>query len=229
MKDGRRENMATSFKGLLWIILGIGIAGNVLHWWNFSIFFRGWWTLFIIIPSIFGVIRNGFRSSSGFWLIVGCVLLFSSRSAISVGWIVKLIIPLALVFAGMRMLMRGRAIQFGGNAYSNNTGNGMKITAVFNGKEEHYPNDLFFGGEATAVFGGADLDLRNAVIENDVTINAEAVFGGVDLKLPIDVNVKVRSSAVFGGVDNHITRAEVPSWPTVYINATAVFGGVDIH
>ena len=36
--------------GIVFIVLGLIIAGNVLGITNIKIFFNGWWTLFIIIP-----------------------------------------------------------------------------------------------------------------------------------------------------------------------------------
>ena len=48
-----------------------------------------------------------------------------------------------------------------------------------------------------AVFGGAELDLREARLEShEVTIDVKAVFGGVDV-------VRIGGKAVFGGVSVH--------------------------
>jgi hypothetical protein len=64
-------------------------------------------------------------------------------------------------------------------------GGGMKdgktpgYTAVFSGQDVRI-TDEFFGANLTAVFGGVDLDLREAVIKQDVVINGMVVFGGVD-------------------------------------------------
>ena len=62
----------------------------------------------------------------------------------------------------------------------------------------------------------------------DVTIDVTAIFGGVEVYLPDDVNVKLTSTALFGAAENSAKRADVPEWPTVYIRATSIFGGVEI-
>ena len=80
----------------------------------------------------------------------------------------------------------------------------------------------------SAVFGGVKCDLRNAVIEKDCAITATGIFGGVDIILPDDVNVKINSNSILGGVSDKNHRAAVPGAVTVYINATCMFGGVEI-
>ena len=71
-----------------------------------------------------------------------------------------------------------------------------------------------------------ECDLRKAIIENDCAIQVTAVFGGIDIMVPDNVNVKVNSNSIFGGVSNK-TSAN-PNAPTLYINATCMFGGADI-
>ena len=56
--------------GLLLIIVGIGYAGDTLGFWNFTIFFAGWWTLFIIIPCIVSLIQRGVNGGN----LIGLVL-----------------------------------------------------------------------------------------------------------------------------------------------------------
>ena len=50
------------------------------------------------------------------------------------------------------------------------------------------------------------LYLRSAIIVEDVTIDATAIFGGIEIYLPDDVNVKLTSTALFGASDNGVKR-----------------------
>lgn len=43
-----------------------------------------------------------------------------------------------------------------------------------------------------------DLLLGNATIENGAVIDALAIFGGVDIKLPDNVNVETSTLPIFG-------------------------------
>jgi len=86
----------------------------------------------------------------------------------------------------------------------------------------------FKGGEAFAMFGGVELDLRSATIaQEEVVIDASALFGGVDLQVPESWNVAVEGHGIFGGYDDK-TLHTMPedARPRVVITGNAVFGGV---
>ncbi|MGN0467225.1 MAG: LiaF domain-containing protein, partial [Acutalibacteraceae bacterium] len=71
-------------------------------------------------------------------------------------------------------------------------------------------------------------DLRNAVIESDCAISATSIFGGIDIFVPDNINVKINSNSIFGGVSQKNRRPNVQNAVTVYINATCMFGGVEV-
>ena len=105
--------------------------------------------------------------------------------------------------------------------YSNN----LKDKIELIGTDE---DEIFKGAELTAVFGGIKLDLRNAVFESDTAINACCIFGGADILLPDNVNIKVNSNSLFGGIDNKKHQNSKDNVHTVYLNGTCIFGGVDV-
>ncbi len=84
--------------GITLILLGLIMLLNVLGITNISIFFAGWWTLFIIIPSLFGIINERKKSYYVFSFILGIILLAASQDIIS--WLnvwIYIIIDLLLV------------------------------------------------------------------------------------------------------------------------------------
>ena len=42
--------------GIAIIALGVIFGGNAIGLFNFNVFFDGWWTLFIIVPSVISLI-----------------------------------------------------------------------------------------------------------------------------------------------------------------------------
>ena len=53
---------------------------------------------------------------------------------------------------------------------------------------------------AFAMFGGVDLDLREAKFETpEVRITAVAICGGIDIKVSPEVVVQVEGAGIFGG------------------------------
>ena len=60
-----------------------------------------------------------------------------------------------------------------------------------------------------AVLGGIDLDYTEAEFPPGVTeITAFAFFGGIELKVPDDLNVEVQAVPILGGVDNQARGGE---------------------
>jgi hypothetical protein len=81
-----------------------------------------------------------------------------------------------------------------------------------------------------AVFGGVELDLREARLESqEITIEIKAIFGGVEVVLPDDVIAVVDGMGIFGGfADEASSRQAPPGAPVVRIGGKAVFGGVNV-
>jgi hypothetical protein len=82
-----------------------------------------------------------------------------------------------------------------------------------------------------AVFGGVDLDLRQAQLEErEVTIDAKAVFGGVNVVVPEDITVLIDGSGVFGGFGGDAEDVQPPAGgPVLRVVGKAVFGGVAVQ
>jgi len=212
--------------GAVFLFIGIGFAGDVLDLWEFTLFFRGWWTLFIIVPCIISIINSEIRAGNVISLIIGVALLLAAQDIVSWGTIGRLILPAILIWIGLAILFKGRP----GKAARKSAGEkGLPTyTAVFGEYEASCINERFSGANLTAVFGKVNLNIRHAVIEQDVEINIVAIFGGADIYIPSNVNVKVSCVLILGGVSNSAAASAAPDSPTVYINSTCVLGGVEI-
>ena len=219
--------------GLLLIVVGVGYAGNTLNFWDFSLFFKGWWTLFIIIPCLLDLIQHRANGGNVLGLCIGVALLLSAQGLVDFAVIWKLMVPILLILVGISILFGNRTKRIKdqqGNRlnFEDVSAGSTDVSAVFGGRKARYNGQVFEGATVNAVFGGVEMDLRMAVIEHDVQIDVTAVFGGVDILVPSNVMVKVVSTPVLGGVTNKaMAPTEVPCH-TLYVNATCVFGGVDI-
>lgn len=222
-----RKKMSNTIWGLIFIILGIGIAGRALFGWSFHIFFDGFWTLFIIVPCAIGIIEKGLNTGRAIGLFIGISLLLVRQNILPAGFFGKLLVPAILVIIGCSILFKG---SFNGSkrVHLHMESGFNDYVGIFNAQKVHYPVEKFNGCTANAVFGGVDIDLRDAIIDEDVVIEATAVFGGIDIYVPQHVRVKVSSVPLFGSVRNRTTEPAEFSAPTVFVNATSMFGGVDI-
>ena len=83
---------------------------------------------------------------------------------------------------------------------------------------------------ATAVMGGIQLDLRDALLEDrDVTIWAWAWMGGIEITVPADVDVVVTGLALMGGFEDRAGVVAPPGSPVVRVKGFALMGGVDVR
>ncbi|MCC9310282.1 DUF1707 domain-containing protein [Kitasatospora sp. RB6PN24] len=81
---------------------------------------------------------------------------------------------------------------------------------------------------ATAVFGGIDLDLSDAVFESpEVLIVANTFCGGIDIKVPENVTLVGEGFGILGGFAVREQTAADPHAPVVRVKGSAVLGGVD--
>ena len=216
--------------GLVLIILGVIIALNSLGIVSINLFFKGWWTLFIIIPCFIALFnKNESKTGSFIGLVIGIALLLSSRDLISFSIIAKLIFPFILVFIGLSIIFKDTINRKVNSRIKElNKENLKEYTATFSGQKVDYTNEVFDGASATAVFGGVDINICNAKITEDQVINATAIFGGIDIIVPKNVNVKVKSNCIFGGVDQKNILPIKDDQKTIYVNAFCLFGGVEI-
>lgn len=214
--------------GAVILAAGVLFALNALNVTDIDIFFPGWWTLFIIIPSGIGLITDKDKTGSAIGLAVGVVLLLWQLDVVNLSLVWELIVVAILVAVGIKLIVGGtKKSNSGDGATVNISVDAPSGCAIFGGKEMNFDGQVFEGTELTAVFGGVDCDLSGAIIKKDCKIKATAIFGGVDIILPKGVNLSVSSTSIFGGTDDAYVR-EPASEVTVYIETVSVFGGVDI-
>lgn len=212
--------------GLVFIFGGIILGLNSLNIIKFDIFFDGWWTLFIIIPSFTGLITDEDKTGSVIGLIIGILLLLGCQDFIGFEIVGKLAVPIVLVVIGLSLLFKSTLNnKINESIKKVNTKSKAEYSAIFAGQDVKI-DDEFKGSTLTAVFGGISLDLRKAKIEEDIVIDSKAIFGGIDIYVPQNVKVQIKSNSIFGGVENKTNSKDGKI--TIYVDATCVFGGVDI-
>lgn len=217
--------------GIVFIVIGLIVGGNALGITNINIFFDGWWTLFIIIPCFIGLFKDNEKMGNLIGLLIGVALLLACQGILDFNLIWKLAFPVILVLIGVSIIFKdiidGKVNSEIKKLNKNRSGeNGY--CATFSGQNVNFDGENFTGADLTAVFGGVKCDLRNAIINSDVVINASSTFGGIEIYVPSNVKIKIKSTPLFGGVSNKANTKPEENSHTIYINGTAVFGGVEI-
>lgn len=215
--------------GLVLIILGIIIGLKTLGICDINLFFKGWWTLFIIVPCFIGIFKDESKTGSIIGLIFGILLLLDVRDVLNTDLFWKLFIPLVLIIIGISVIFKDTfKTKVKSEISKLSSTSNEYVTATFSEENVSYDEQVFEGVTVNAIFGSVKLDLRKAKIKKDCVINTTTVFGGVDILVSNNVNVKVVSTNIFGGVDNKVKNEFNEKNKTIYISSTNVFGGTDI-
>ena len=216
------KKISTVIVGIVFIVVGIIVGLNSFGITNINIFFDGWWTLFIIIPAINGLVTDEEKTGSIIWLIIGIALLLGCQDLISFDILWKLTLPVILVFIGLSIMFNNN-----GKKSSKSTDDN-EYCACFSGQTIKFDGKDFKNAEVNAIFGGITIDLTNAKVKDGAVIDATAVFGGVTILIPEDLKVEIKSTSVFGGVSDKTKNKEKKDKVTLHVNGCSIFGGVDI-
>lgn len=215
--------------GIVIIALGIILTLNALNVTSITIFFDGWWTLFIIVPCLVGLIKGNNLKGNAIGIFIGVYLLLCCLDIISFGLFWKLLIPVTVLIIGVNLILGGVDHKRSSSIRKTLKENGATpeiVFSAFNSNNTSFRGRIFEGAELTAAFGSIRYDLRDAPIDTDSVIDFTCVFGGIDIIVPEGVNVKVHSTSLFGGVSNKTLKND--SAPTLYVSGLCLFGGVDI-
>ena len=214
--------------GLVFIALGVIIGLNAMGITHINIFFDGWWTLFIIVPCFIGLFKEHSKLGNSIGLAIGVVLLAAAQDIISFELIAKLIFPVILIIIGLNIIFKNFITTTVTEKIKSVNRNDLEgYCATFSEQRVGMNGVDFKGANLDAIFGSVVLDLNGARLAEDRVVNATAIFGGIQILVPQNMNVKVRSNSIFGGVSNKVNH-KVENGPTIYVNGKGIFGGVEI-
>lgn len=221
--------------GIAIIALGIIFGGNALGLFNLDIFFDGWWTLFIIVPSVVSFITDKDKIMSLGFIAVGIILLLAAQNVFSYDIAWKIILAIFLIVTGLTIIIKSLFHSKNDQEVAKKVAEAEKDGktmdsqfAAFSGTDRIYKDEVFNGSNVAAIFGGVKLDLRHAKFEKDTVIKAFTLFGGIDIIVPDDVKVKLKSGFIFGGLSDDRKNVSEKGKYTIYIDAAGGFGGITI-
>lgn len=128
------------------------------------------------------------------------------------------------------------------NSYqNNNSGQGFnkaygsgrhnQYNAVLSSRVVQLMEEEFKGCTVTSILGNLQLDLRNAIIKEDVVVDVTCLLGGLDIFVPSNAKVSVSCTPILGGVENRVSLLGrgIHDTVTIYIRGTCVLGGIEIR
>ncbi len=250
--DGKRRPKGRIFAGLILVMVGAALllrnTGFPLPYWLFS------WPVLLILIGIYSGVKHNFRNNAWIILIaIGSFFLldryFLDFSLAPYFW------PVAIIAMGILFIVRpernrwrnipedekknaggditgSNRQQIDSSSFSTDSSDYLRVSSVFSGIKRNVVSKHFQGGKITCVFGGADIDLTQADINDRAEIRFEMAFGGTKLIVPPHWTVNNEIEGVFHGVDDkrkfNATEGISPG-KILVLSGSVVFGGVEIR
>ncbi len=238
--------------GLAVMAVGVGYLGNELSfcpWSDFTLFFPGWGSLFLIVPAAYALIR---KPTSWFWaicLLGGVLILLSKQEAYSFATAASIVLAAAIILVGLRILLsplfkrlRKKRFQrqlkkiFGidinePSAFGASSGGATSdcTYAVYLGQRTVRLEPGEFSNATISVSAGdMSFDASAVTVPDCAVIVASVHLGNLSLLLPADVRVELTDRHRMGNVENHHVNPADPDAPVVYVNLEGEYGNVSI-
>jgi hypothetical protein len=159
------------------------------------------------------------------WSFIGVVLLVANLDLVP--FHVWELWPLLLVLFGGRMIW---AVARGRRRVVEDSADTFHAAAVLGGVTRRITAAEFAGGSAFALMGGCEIDLTGcAPAGPPAEINAFAMWGGVEVKVPEDWDVRVKGLALLGGFeDNTHPAGQSGGRKVLVVSGMALMGGVEV-
>jgi predicted membrane protein len=236
--------------GVFLVTLGIVLLLGQMGIVSTSSLFRFFWPaimIFLGVELMFSrnrFSRNRFnREAGGFLLVAGIILLLSKLGvfhfSFSVVW------ALACIYWGLWIVARTFGVRHWWESHvpgstedkvidineTDPAKTPADVSAIFGSFKRPITAKNFKGAKLEAIFGEVGIDLTKADIEGEeAVIQADAIFGACQIRVPETWHISVRGSAVMGEyVDK--TRQRPPEGPgvkTLIVTGSAVFGTVEV-
>ena len=179
-----------------------------------------WWPVAIIGLGLIGMLVDRRISlGPGIVVVIGFLLLADQQEWTDedlFGPVLLIVIGLVVLSGLWRRRVEG---EHGENSFV------MFGATKIKDRSEHFRH-----ADVAAVFGGATLDLREAHLDPEASVEALALFGGVDVLVPKGWRVALGGTPILGGCEDKTEGdGELSADASVLkVHATAIFGGVDV-
>ena len=228
------------WSGVILIVLGVLFLLDRLHLIRFGEFLETWWPSVFILLGLWQISTRRYLRIGGplFWILLG-VLLQVSKLELFPWWDFGQLWPVLLIFVGVWLLVSrlsasACAVTLAGADSKQDSGEVVDAFAFWSGVKRAVNTKGFRGGEATAVMGGIELDLRGAELApGEQRLNLTAIMGGIEVRVPTHWPVSVQGTPLMGGIEDK----RQPSSPApdsaaggrLTIHAFALFGGIEVR
>lgn len=218
--------------GLLLILIGGGFLLDTFQYITFSDTITMWWPLLIVLFGIAHISKKNPPIFSGLIIIGIGLILQADKLGYIKGDFWDAFWPLILIILGISILLPGRKCPMmkNKNTYQETKGD-LNINTMFSGQHKNIDDKNFKGGSISAMFAGIEIDMSNCELsEEGAILNLNVAFGGVEISVPNNWNIKISGTPFLGGFEDDTHQIEsIDSSKTLIINYSVMFGGIELN
>ncbi|MBL7712234.1 MAG: hypothetical protein JNL13_07225 [Chitinophagaceae bacterium] len=202
------------------------------------------WPLFLIAGGVISGLKRGFNRMAPLLMIVigiACMIPHFTIMGVSSK---TLLWPVLLILGGLFIALRGKKKdhhfiagqtvtpgRFEEEPSETRTENFVNIEAFFGGRKEIITSKQFSGCNATAICGGAEINLMQADnVVQPMVIDLRVVFGGIEVIVPSHWEVINEVDVLFGGIEDkrNLRTSDIGEAKKLLLRGSVTFGGLEL-
>ncbi len=205
--------------GLALVLIGLVLLFDNLRilprlpWWIYE-----WYTVMIVVGLV--VFLTGNRGPA--FVVMGIGVAFLLQDLFYFSW--RDFWPLILIIIGLSFVFRKRILPAGSTLNENY----FDSVNIFGGGNQTIRSHKLEGGRVTTIFGGAEIDLREAKPLEGAAIEVNTIFGGVELFVPAEWRVRSHVTSIFGAFEDKRKTPTDPDAPEIIVRGLTLFGGGEV-
>jgi hypothetical protein len=211
--------------GAIIVLAGVALLANTTGAYDTGRLLRFVPSLFVL-AGLYALVTGGLRNAVG-PLVVVLVATAWQLAALGYATVDQIVAfwPVLVILFGLSVVL-GRMRATAAESADDSVG----LFAVFGGRDARTTSKTFVGGDVSVVFGGATVDLRDAAVATPpARLNVVALFGGVDVVVPRDWNVRLDVVPLLGAAEDERLRSDREHDEVdLVVDGFCAFGGVSL-
>ena len=206
--------------GMLWTLDNLDVLQSepVTRWWP---------VILVLIGGVQLMNRHAGRIGPVLLMILGVLLLLDEARVIDFD--LGDLVPLAIAFLGGKLIWEAVTRRQRRSGVAEESDAVIHSIAMMAAVKRKSIAQEFRGGDANAIMGGVELDLRSAQIRqgDEAVLDVFAWWGGIEIKVPPHWRIVGNVLPVMGAFEDNTHPTGDPG-PTLRIRGTVIMGGVDV-
>lgn len=218
-----KEKIYNVLVGIICCVYAITTLVFLIFLPKYNLLFKGWWTFFIIFPSLGNLLFQKNKISSAYILLTGILLLLTNQGVIPFIKCFTILVNLGIIIIGINIIKTTLNL----NKEKKDTKKTLPLFYTICGStEEIASKTLSEGGEVIAICGSTSINMKDSTFKNKSVIKAKSILGTVELIFPDNIEVINSAQTYLGESLNY--KKDKKSKTKVYVESTSILGSIKI-